>query len=67
LQILRDAIEYRKLQSKTMSAVAKAKQAPKIVAKPGTREAPKSARGLGALKNLGRAPTAREIFAALED
>lgn len=67
LLILRDALEYRKLQSKTMSAVAKAKNAPKIVAKPGTRENPKPAKGLSSLKNLGRAPTAREIFAALED
>jgi hypothetical protein len=67
IAILRDAIEYRKLQSKTMSAVAKAKQAPKIVAKPGTRENPRPAKGLDALKKLGRAPTAREIFAALED
>lgn len=67
LLILRDALEYRKLQSKTMSAVAKAKNAPKITAKPGTREAPKPAKGLSALKTLGRAPTAREIFAALED
>lgn len=67
LLILRDAIEYRKLQAKTMESVRKAKTAPKIVAKPGTRETPKPARGLDALKKLGRAPTAREIFAALED
>lgn len=65
LMVLKDAIAYRKLMSQKMASVAKAKQAPKL-AKPNARNE-RPATGLDSLRNLGRAPTAAELFTAMED
>lgn len=64
LLVLRDAIEYRKLQAKTMQQVRDAKKPAPRVAQPGPRDAPKS--NLEKLKQLGSAARPRDIFAAIE-
>lgn len=66
LQMLSDAMKFRKLQSEKMKAVAKAKTAPKI-AKPGTRPTKPVNDPLAKLRSMGREVKARDIFAAMEE
>lgn len=65
LMVLADAIAYRKLQSQKMSAVAKAKSAPKLLAPAARSKEP--ANLIDSLKKAGRTPTAADYFASLED